>query len=143
MDPIEIFRVILLFLLVCCAIGAGFSRKPFVSVIIFMSYSGMMAIVWALLQSPDLAITEAAVGAGVSTVLFFMCLRKVGGMEGTDRKKQPEDPEKKSGNTSAGITARNGSGISADSCPEEGKDGSLKTVVHHSEKPVEEKREEG
>ena len=31
-----------------------------------------------LLQAPDLAITEAAVGAGVTSVLFFLALRKVG-----------------------------------------------------------------
>jgi uncharacterized MnhB-related membrane protein len=30
-----------------------------------------------LLESPDLAITEAAVGAGVSSILFFVTLRKI------------------------------------------------------------------
>ena len=30
----------------------------------------MMAVLWSLLQSPDLAITEAAVGAGVTSILF-------------------------------------------------------------------------
>ncbi|MBQ7193921.1 MAG: DUF4040 domain-containing protein [Synergistaceae bacterium] len=33
-----------------------------------------------LLRSPDLAITEAAVGAGVTSVLFFLALRKIGRM---------------------------------------------------------------
>lgn len=40
-----------------------------------------MAVIWVLLRSPDLAITEAAVGAGVTSVLFFLALRKVGQME--------------------------------------------------------------
>ena len=47
------------------------------SVIIFMAYSSVMAIVWVLLESPDLAITEAAVGAGVTSVLFFITLRRI------------------------------------------------------------------
>lgn len=42
-----------------------------------MSYSLVMSIIWFLLESPDLAITEAAVGAGVSSILFFVTLRKL------------------------------------------------------------------
>ena len=36
-----------------------------------------MSIIWILLESPDLAITEAAVGAGVTSVLFFVTLKKI------------------------------------------------------------------
>lgn len=36
-----------------------------------------------ILQSPDLAITEAAVGAGVDSVLFFLTLKKVHALKGT------------------------------------------------------------
>ena len=41
------------------------------AVIIYMAYSVMMSVVWILLQSPDLAITEAAVGAGITSILIF------------------------------------------------------------------------
>ena len=41
------------------------------------------AIVWLFLESPDLAITEAAVGAGIDTVLFFLTLKKVHALKGT------------------------------------------------------------
>ena len=47
------------------------------SILIFMSYSLVMSIIWILLESPDLAITEAAVGAGVTSVLFFVTLKKI------------------------------------------------------------------
>ena len=30
-----------------------------------------------MLESPDLAITEAAVGAGITSVLFFITLKKI------------------------------------------------------------------
>ena len=49
-----------------------------------MSYSSVMAILWLLLESPDLAITEAAVGAGVTSLLFFLALRKVDALKGVD-----------------------------------------------------------
>ena len=48
-----------------------------------MAFSLLMAVLWALLQSPDLAITEAAVGAGVTTILFFLTLKKIHGLKGT------------------------------------------------------------
>ena len=47
------------------------------SLIIYMAYSVVMSIIWAMLQAPDLAITEAAVGAGISSILLFITLRKI------------------------------------------------------------------
>ena len=72
-----IFRVILLILLIICALAVNLTRDLLQAVIIFMSYSSIMCILWILMESPDLAITEAAVGAGVSGILFLMTLKKV------------------------------------------------------------------
>lgn len=47
------------------------------SILIYMSYSLVMSVIWVCLQSPDLAITEAAVGAGVTSILFFATLKKI------------------------------------------------------------------
>ena len=74
MTTLEI--VLLVFLLVC-AVAAALTKRLLVSVVIFMGYSLVMSLIWMLLQSPDLAITEAAVGAGVTSILFFVCLRKI------------------------------------------------------------------
>ncbi len=71
---------LLLLFLIVCAIAVSISKNLLNSVIIFMSYSLVMAVIWVLLRSPDLAITEAAVGAGVTSVLFFLALRKIGQM---------------------------------------------------------------
>ena len=73
----ESFRILLLIFLVLCALFVTFSKNLLVSVVIFMSYSLVMSIVWVLLESPDLAITEAAVGAGVTSVLFFITLKRI------------------------------------------------------------------
>ena len=77
MQLTEIARIILLILLVVCAVGVNFGKSLLQAVIIFMSYSSIMCILWVLLESPDLAITEAAVGAGVSSVLFMLTLRRM------------------------------------------------------------------
>lgn len=72
-----VFTYILLGFLVVCAIAASLSRNLLNTILIFMSYSLIMSIIWILLESPDLAITEAAVGAGVTTVLFVVTLKKI------------------------------------------------------------------
>ena len=70
----NLFTVIVLSFLLVCAIATCLSKNLLATVIIFMAYSLLMSIMWILLQSPDLAITEAAVGAGVTSVLFFITL---------------------------------------------------------------------
>ena len=77
MSLIEILRIILLVLLIFCAISVNLTRNLLAAVVIFMSYSSVMCVVWILMESPDLAITEAAVGAGISGVLFLMTLKKI------------------------------------------------------------------
>jgi len=77
MEPKEILNIILLILLIVCAISVNLTKSLLQAVIIFMAYSSIMAIVWMLMESPDLAITEAAVGAGVSGTLFLVTLKKL------------------------------------------------------------------
>ena len=73
----ELFKIILLVSLIVCAVSVAFTKDLLTSIIIFMSYSLIMCVIWVLLQSPDLAITEAAVGAGVTSLLFFVTLKKI------------------------------------------------------------------
>ena len=70
-------EIALLGLLLLCGISACISRNLMVSLIIFMAYSVIMSIIWALLRAPDLAVTEAAVGAGISSVMMFITLKKL------------------------------------------------------------------
>jgi len=77
MMPMEYLEVILLGLLVICGVCNCLSRNLLVSLVIFMAYSLIMSVVWALLMAPDLAVTEAAVGAGISSVLLFLTLKKI------------------------------------------------------------------
>ena len=73
----ETLRIILLLFLIICAVSVSFSKRLLVSVVIYMAFSLVMAIIWLILESPDLAITEAAVGAGVTSILLFVTLKKI------------------------------------------------------------------
>ncbi len=73
----QVFMPILLVILLVCAIAVTFSRNLLNSILIFMSFSLVMSVIWMLLESPDLAITEAAVGAGISGTQFLMTLRRI------------------------------------------------------------------
>ena len=73
----EVFKTILLCFLVVCAVSVSLSKRLLTSIIISMSYSTVMAVIWVILRSPDLAITEAAVGVGVTSILFFLTLKKI------------------------------------------------------------------
>lgn len=73
----DMFELFLCLLLIVCALSACLTRNLLASLIILMAYSVVMSIVWALLEAPDLAITEAAVGAGVSSILLFITLKKI------------------------------------------------------------------
>ena len=78
------FLVILLVFLVVCAIAVSLSKNLLNSILIYMSYSLIMSVIWMLIESPDLAITEAAVGAGVTSLLFFATLKRIHAMVNED-----------------------------------------------------------
>lgn len=88
-----IFQCILMGFLIVCAISVSFSKNLLNSILIYMSYSLVMSIIWVCLQSPDLAITEAAVGAGVTSILFFATLKKIHAIQIDKEKKEAGQSE--------------------------------------------------
>jgi len=86
-----VFEVILLLFMVACAISVSITKKIISAVVIFMSYSIVMSIVWLLLQSPDLALTEAAVGCGLTSVLFFLTIKRINAMEEKRNERKRDD----------------------------------------------------
>ena len=70
-------EVILLAALVICALSVVWCRNLETAIIMFMSFSLILSVIWLILQAPDLAITEAAVGAGVTSILYFVTLDKI------------------------------------------------------------------
>jgi len=80
----ENIMYILMILLIVCAISVSFSRNLLNSILIYMGFSLVMSVIWIILESPDLAITEAAVGAGVTSLLFFLTLKSIHAMKGDE-----------------------------------------------------------
>ena len=73
----DLLICILLLTLLANAVLVVCVRKMLTACLIFMIQSLIMVLMWILLQAPDLAVTEAAVGAGVSSLLFFLALRRI------------------------------------------------------------------
>ncbi|MFW6368551.1 MAG: hydrogenase subunit MbhD domain-containing protein [Spirochaetota bacterium] len=77
----QIVNGLLVLFLVMCALAVAGSRDLLASVVIFAAYSAVMAVLWLLLRAPDVAITEAAIGAGVNTVVFTAVVSRITGGE--------------------------------------------------------------
>jgi multicomponent Na+:H+ antiporter subunit B len=67
--------VILLFM-IGTALAAAVLRDVVASIVAFAGYSFGVAVLWAFLRAPDVALTEAAVGAGITTVLFLLTIAR-------------------------------------------------------------------
>lgn len=91
-----IVQLMLLFLIVC-AIAVCITDDLLTSVIIYMAYSLIMSIVWITLESPDLAITEAAVGAGITSLLFFLTLKKIHAIQARNEVRTAHGEQKRGG----------------------------------------------
>ncbi len=74
---IDILMFLLLVVLIVIAVSIFVFDDLLYIVIIFGAYSMVMSLIWQQLNSPDLAITEAAVGIGM-TVLMVTVVTKVG-----------------------------------------------------------------
>ena len=73
----DALSVLLLAFVLVCSISVSLTKDLLTSIILYMAQSTAMVGVWILLRSPDLAITEAAVGAGITTLLMFVTLKKL------------------------------------------------------------------
>lgn len=88
----EALNVILLLFIIVCAVAVAVTKNLLSAVIIFMAQGLVLSVVWILLRSPDLAITEAAVGAGISSILMFAALKKIRAIGG--KEEQADEKEK-------------------------------------------------
>ena len=69
---IEVLLDLLLALaLVSTAAAALLSRDLFRAVVVFIAFGLLMAVCWVRLQAPDIALAEAAIGAGLTGVLLL------------------------------------------------------------------------
>ena len=84
----EELNVLLLLFILICAVSVSLTKNLLSAVIIFMAQSLAMSVVWILLESPDLGVTEAAVGAGVTSLLMLAALNKIHRMRDEKHEKE-------------------------------------------------------
>ncbi|MBL6913772.1 MAG: DUF4040 domain-containing protein [Planctomycetota bacterium] len=80
-DPVLLINVLLLLLAIGAALAAMWTRDLLGAVMLMGIYSLLLAIEWANLFAMDVSYTEAAVGAGASTILLLTALTRTGTRE--------------------------------------------------------------
>lgn len=74
---LEILNVALLLLLLITTFFIVFSNHLVVSAVLMCAFSSLIALIYLIMNAPDVAITEASVGAGLSTVFTFAALSSI------------------------------------------------------------------
>ena len=80
-DAAGIIDKILLFFLLLNAIVVVYAKDLITSTILLGIFSLLMAALYLVMGAADVAITEAAVGAGISTILILLAISLVGHKE--------------------------------------------------------------
>ena len=70
------FDALLLISIVCLAWASLASSDMRSGVILFMAFGLLLAVAWGRLQAPDVALAEAAIGAGLSGALLLSAVRR-------------------------------------------------------------------
>jgi len=70
------FNFALLILLIICAIAAITVRDLLSAVVILAAYSLIMTVLWVEMNAVDVGLTEAAIGAGITTVLSIAAVSR-------------------------------------------------------------------
>lgn len=73
---IELFNFILLIILIIVVIVIAQIRDLLSAVILFTVFNLILSLLWQQMRAPDVAITEAALGAGVTAVLLVATISK-------------------------------------------------------------------
>ncbi len=71
----DILNAVFMTLLIICAYVVMRMKDLLYAVILFGAYSLVMSLIWLELNAPDIAITEAAAGVGMSTIMVAVITR--------------------------------------------------------------------
>ena len=73
------FDIVLGFTLLWLAWRALASEDLFKGIVLFIAFGLLMALAWVRLDAPDIALAEAAIGAGLTGALLLAALAKLEG----------------------------------------------------------------
>ena len=72
-----IFDIVLVLSMVWIAWSLLGTEDVFKAVVLFISFGLLMALAWVRMRAPDVALAEAALGAGLTGPLFLSALRRM------------------------------------------------------------------
>ncbi|MGS4944878.1 hydrogenase subunit MbhD domain-containing protein [Meridianimarinicoccus sp. RP-17] len=78
-DPYLLLDLGLAATILVLALAALRQRDSFTMAVVFILFGLLVALAWVRLDAPDVALAEAAIGAGVTGALLLRTLRHVGG----------------------------------------------------------------
>ena len=81
------FALVLVLLLIALALWAVLARDAFVAVVGFVCYGLLLSLVWVWLRGIDVALTEAAIGGGLTGALLIGAVAR---LRGTDAEVRAE-----------------------------------------------------
>ncbi|MFW6288442.1 MAG: hydrogenase subunit MbhD domain-containing protein [Spirochaetota bacterium] len=73
----EIAYLALLALIVVTALGAVLSRGYITAVVVLSVFSILLTVAFAMMQAVDVAMAEAAIGAGLMTAIFVTAIDRM------------------------------------------------------------------
>ena len=71
-----IFQLILIFTMIILAVAAVLFKDLINAVVVCAAVSLITSILFYFLQAPDVAMAEAAIGAGLTTAIFIIAIRR-------------------------------------------------------------------
>jgi len=63
--------------LICLAWWTLFCTDLFKAIVLFITFGLLMALLWVRLEAPDVALAEAAIGAGLTGALLMAALARL------------------------------------------------------------------
>lgn len=71
----EILHIVIPILIVICALLVAKFRDLIVATIVLAALSLLLSLEFYILEAPDVAIAEAAIGAAITTAIFIIAIR--------------------------------------------------------------------
>jgi uncharacterized MnhB-related membrane protein len=74
---IKLIAIIIGLAILLMALIAVYNKKLIVAIVAAGVVSLFASVMYLLLSAPDVAMTEAAIGSGLSTIIFFYVVNKI------------------------------------------------------------------
>ncbi len=89
MTMVAVFDLLVCLLIVGVAVWTIAARDNFAAVVGYVVYGLLLALAWMRLSAPDIALTEAAIGGGLTGVLLIRAAARLRACEAASLKERP------------------------------------------------------